>query len=51
MVSKNLTRIITSLMLMSVLISCGTARGVLYGAGTVLEGVATDARTVGNWIK
>ncbi len=31
--------------------SCGTARGVLYGAGTVLEGVATDARTVGNWIK
>jgi len=31
--------------------SCGTARGVLYGAGTVLEGMATDARTVGNWIK
>ena len=32
------------------LISCGTARGVLYGAGTVLRS-ATDARTVGNWIK
>ncbi|MDA9666350.1 hypothetical protein N9T72_01235 [bacterium] len=31
--------------------SCGTARGVLYGAGTVLDGIATDARTVGNWIK
>ena len=31
--------------------SCGTARGVLYGAGSVLEGVATDVRTVGNWIK
>jgi hypothetical protein len=31
--------------------SCGTARGVLYGAGTVLEGMATDARTVGNWIR
>ena len=31
--------------------SCGTARGVLYGTGTVLEGMATDARTVGNWIK
>ena len=31
--------------------SCGTARGVLYGTGTVLEGVATDVRTVGNWIK
>ena len=33
------------------LISCGTARGVLYGTGTVLEGMATDARTVGNWTK
>jgi len=31
--------------------SCGTARGVLYGTGTVLEGMATDARSVGNWIK
>ena len=51
MVSKNLARIITALILMCILISCGTARGVLYGAGTVLEGVATDARAVGNWIK
>ena len=31
--------------------SCGTARGILYGAGTVIEGVATDVRTVGNWIR
>ena len=31
--------------------SCGTARGILYGTGTVLEGVATDVRTVGNWIR
>ena len=31
--------------------NCGTARGILYGTGTVLEGVATDVRTVGNWIK
>ncbi len=30
--------------------SCGTARGILYGTGTFLEGVATDVRTVGNWI-
>jgi hypothetical protein len=30
---------------------CGTARGVFYGAGTVLDGIATDARTVGNWIR
>jgi hypothetical protein len=37
--------------LITLLISCGTARGVLYGTGTVLEGMATDARTVGNWIK
>ena len=39
------------LLLVFALSSCGTARGVLYGAGTVLEGMATDARTVGNWIK
>ena len=51
MVSKNSTKVITSLLLMSILISCGTARGVLYGTGTVLEGMATDARSVGNWIK
>jgi len=31
--------------------SCGTAKGVLYGAGTVLEGVASDARTVADWMK
>jgi hypothetical protein len=41
------------LLTMSVLAlgSCGTAKGVLYGAGTVLEGVASDARTVADWIK
>ena len=33
------------------LVSCGTAKGVLYGAGTVLEGVASDARTVADWMK
>ena len=33
------------------LFSCGTAKGVLYGTGTVLEGVATDVRTIGNWIR
>ena len=51
MISRNLTRVIISLILMSFLISCGTARGVLYGTGTVLEGMATDVRTVGNWIR
>ena len=39
------------LLLVFILSSCGTARGVLYGTGTILEGMATDARTVGNWIK
>jgi predicted small secreted protein len=27
---------------------CGTARGVFEGAGNVLEGVATDIKSVGN---
>ena len=39
------------LLVIFVLSSCGTTRGVLYGAGTVLEGMAADARTVGNWIR
>jgi hypothetical protein len=51
MISRNLTRVIISLVFISSLISCGTARGVLYGTGTVLEGMATDVRTVGNWIR
>ena len=51
MVSKNLSRLITSLLLISILTGCGTARGILFGAGSVFEGVATDAKTIGNWIK
>jgi len=51
MIPRNLSKVLISLMLMSLLISCGTARGVLYGTGTVLEGVASDARTVADWIK
>ena len=39
------------LVLSLLLVSCGTAKGVLYGAGTVLEGVASDARTVADWMK
>ena len=39
------------LILSLLLVSCGTAKGVLYGAGTVLEGVASDARTVADWMK
>lgn len=32
------------------LCSCGTARGVLNGGGTVLEGVATDLRSAGSML-
>jgi hypothetical protein len=40
----------TVMMICTVLVisSCGTARGVLNGGGTVLEGVATDLRSVGS---
>ena len=30
--------------------SCGTASGVVSGAGNVFEGMAEDARTLGSWI-
>ena len=48
-----LKKFVFSLLTVTVLTlgSCGTAKGVLYGAGTVLEGVASDARTVADWIK
>ena len=49
--AMNFIRKILLFILLSAMTSCGTARGVLYGTGTVLEGVATDVRTVGNWIK
>ena len=29
----------------------GTTRGVFHGTGMVLEGMAVDAREIGNWIK
>jgi len=51
MFAMNFIRKILLFILLSAMTSCGTARGVLYGTGTVLEGVATDVRTVGNWIK
>ena len=44
-------RILVIIFILYSLTSCGTAKGVLYGTGTVLEGVATDVRTVGNWIR
>ena len=35
-----------------ILISCGTINGTLNGAGSVLEGIASDARQLGSifWI-
>jgi hypothetical protein len=42
---------ISLFILLFIITSCGTTRGVLYGAGTVLEGMAADVRTVGNWIR
>ena len=51
MVHISSIKILVLSLLILLLQSCGTARGILYGTGTVLEGVATDVRTVGNWIK
>ena len=31
-----------------ILISCGTTNGTLNGVGSVLEGIASDARQLGN---
>ena len=38
----------TSLVLL--LCSCGTTKGVLDGAGSVLEGLASDVRSVGDYL-
>jgi len=34
-----------------ILFSCGTLSGTLNGTGSVLEGVASDARQLGNIFK
>ena len=47
----NIFKYLVLLVTFTLFTSCGTARGVLYGTGTVLEGMATDARSVGHWIK
>ena len=44
-------KILSLFILFFTVASCGTTKGVLYGAGTVLEGMAADVRTVGNWIR
>ena len=36
--------------LLIILCSCGTSKGVLDGAGSVLEGLASDVRSVGDYL-
>ena len=43
---KNIILLCTTLLLAS----CGITRGILEGAGTVFEGVATDLRSAGNML-
>jgi len=47
----NKKKLFLSLALVFSLVSCGTTRGVFHGTGMVLEGMAVDAREIGNWIK
>jgi hypothetical protein len=43
--------LIASMTVILLISSCGTTRGVFHGTGMVLEGMAVDAREIGNWIK
>jgi hypothetical protein len=45
------TRLIIMLILSFILFSCGSVNGTLNGAGSVLEGIASDARQLGNVFK
>tara|TARA_A200000113_G_scaffold183851_1_gene170278 strand:+ start:567 stop:761 length:195 start_codon:yes stop_codon:yes gene_type:complete len=51
--SNFMTRHFLGLLTLVILLttSCGTTRGVFHGTGMVLEGMAVDAREIGNWIK
>ena len=44
-------KIIACVALLAAASSCGTVGGVLDGTGSVLEGMATDVRSVGSWVK
>ena len=44
-------KIIACVALLAAVSSCGTVGGVLDGTGSVLEGMATDVRSVGSWVK
>ena len=45
------TKLIIMLLSSLILFSCGTVNGTLNGTGSVLEGIASDARQLGNVFK
>ena len=48
---KMKTKLIIMLISSLILFSCGTVNGTLNGTGSVLEGIASDARQLGNVFK
>jgi hypothetical protein len=44
-------KLVIVLILSCILCSCGTVNGTLNGTGSVLEGIASDARQLGNIFK
>ena len=48
---KMKTKLIIMLISSFILFSCGTVNGTLNGTGSVLEGIASDARQLGNIFK
>ena len=44
-------KILIMLILNCILCSCGTVNGTLNGTGSVLEGIASDARQLGDVFK
>ena len=45
------TKLLIVLILNCILCSCGTVNGTLNGIGSVLEGIASDARQLGDVFK
>ena len=43
-------RVILAFSVLMVLASCGTTKGLLDGTGSVLEGMATDVRSLGGML-
>lgn len=45
----NVLKISVSIVLLTILSSCGTTRGIFVGTSSVLEGAAEDVRSIGDW--